>query len=144
MNKNLVLDQWRHLIRGCLLWPMLSLGKTWLVFALLHFVLQGQICLLFQLSLDFLLFHSSLLWWKRHLSFGVISRRSYRSSQNHSASLALLGGAQTWITVILNVLPWKWTDINLSFLRLNPSTAFQTLLLTMRATPFLLRDSCSQ
>ena len=30
----------------------------------------------------------------------------------------------------------------LSFLRLHPSTAFQTLLLTMRAIPFLLRDSC--
>ena len=30
-------------------------------FALLHFVLQGQICLLFQVSLDFLLLHSSPL-----------------------------------------------------------------------------------
>ena len=27
-------------------------------------------------------------------------------------------------------------------LRLNPSIAVQTLLLTMRTTPFLLRDSC--
>ena len=34
------------------------------------------------------------------------------------------------------------TEIILSFLRLHPSTAFQTLFLTMRATPFLLRDSC--
>src|SRR5574337_434129 len=42
---------------------------------------------------------------------------------------------------ILNGLPWKQTDIILSFLRLHPSTAFQTLLLTMMATPFLLRDS---
>ena len=29
-------------------------------------------------------------------------------------------------------------------LRLHPSTAFQTLLLTMMATPFLLRYSCPQ
>ena len=29
-------------------------------------------------------------------------------------------------------------------LRLHPSTAFQTLLLTMMATPHLLRDSCPQ
>jgi len=36
------------------------------------------------------------------------------------------------------------TEIILSFLRLHPSTAFQTLLLTMMATPFLLRDSCPQ
>ena len=36
------------------------------------------------------------------------------------------------------------TEIILSFLRLHPSTAFRTLLLTMRATPFHLRDSCPQ
>ena len=48
------------------------------------------------------------------------------------------------ITVILNGLPWKQTEIMLLFLRLHPSTAFQTILLTMMATPFLLRDSCPQ
>ena len=32
--------------KGCLLWPVCSLGKTLLAFDLLHFVLQGQICLL--------------------------------------------------------------------------------------------------
>ena len=31
---------------GCLLWPLCSLGKTLLAIALLHSVLQGQICLL--------------------------------------------------------------------------------------------------
>ena len=36
------------------------------------------------------------------------------------------------------------TEIILSFLRLHPSTAFRTLLLTMRAAPLLLKDSCSQ
>ena len=46
------------------------------------------------------------------------------------------------VHVILSGLPWKWTEIILLFLRLHPSTAFQTLLLTMMATPFLLRDSC--
>ena len=39
--------------------------------------------------------------------------------------------------MILNGLPWKRTEIVLSFLRLHPSTAFWTLLLTMRGTPFL-------
>ena len=48
------------------------------------------------------------------------------------------------ITVILNGLPWTRTEIILSFLRLQPSTAFQTLLWTMMAIPFLLRDSCPQ
>ena len=35
---------------------------------------------------------------------------------------------QTWITVILNGLPWRRAEIILSFLRLHPSTAFQTLI----------------
>ena len=34
------------------------------------------------------------------------------------------------------------TEIILLFLRMHSSTAFQNLLLTMKATPFLLRDSC--
>ena len=45
--------------RWCLLWPVLSLSKTLLAFALLHSVLQGQTCLLFQVYLDFLLLHFS-------------------------------------------------------------------------------------
>ena len=49
--------------RGCLLWPALSLGKTPLAFALLHFVLPGQTWLLLQVFLGFLLLQSSPLWW---------------------------------------------------------------------------------
>ena len=45
--------------KGRLLWPVHSLGKTLLAFDLLRFVLQGQICLLLHVSLDFLLLHSS-------------------------------------------------------------------------------------
>ena len=37
------------------------LAKFLLAFVLLHFVLQGQICLLLQVSLDFLLLHSNPL-----------------------------------------------------------------------------------
>ena len=47
--------------RECLLWPVCSLGRPLLVFALLHSVLQGQICRLPQVSFDFLLLHSSPL-----------------------------------------------------------------------------------
>ena len=39
--------------RGCLLWPVRFLGKTLLVFALLHSTCQGQISLLLQVFLDF-------------------------------------------------------------------------------------------
>ena len=45
--------------------------------------------------------------------------------------------------MILNGLPWKQTEIVLSFFRLHPSTAFQTLV-DYEATPFLLRESCPQ
>ena len=53
--------------KRCSLWPVHSLGRTILAFSLLHSVLQGQICLLLQVSLDFLFLHSSPLWWKGHL-----------------------------------------------------------------------------
>ena len=58
--------------RGCLLWPGHFLGKTLLVFALLHSVFQGQICLLLQVFLDFLLLCSSFLKWKGHLFWVLI------------------------------------------------------------------------
>ena len=51
-------------------------------------------------------------------------------------------GHRLKIPVILNGLPCKQMEIILSFLRLDPNTASWTLLLTMMATPFLLRDSC--
>ena len=80
-------------------------------------------------------------------SFGGVSSR--RPLGLHSTvQLQLLqhywSGHRLGITVILNGLPWKWTEIIQSFLRLQPSTAFRILLLTMMATPFLLRDSCPQ
>ena len=75
---------------------------------------------------------------KKDIFWGVSSKRSCKSSYNHSisASSGLLIGEQTWITVTLNGLPWKQTELILSFLRLHPSTAFQTLLLTMMAIHF--------
>ena len=51
----------------------------------------------------------------------------YRKNQLTSASLALVVGEKTWITVILSSLPWKLTEIFASFLRFYPSTAFRTL-----------------
>ena len=36
------------------------------------FVLQGEVCLLLQVSLDFLLLHSSPLWWKGPLFWVLI------------------------------------------------------------------------
>ena len=111
-----------------------------LIFALLHFVFQDQICLLLQVFLDFLLLHSSPLWWKGHIILVLVLKGPHRTIQLqllwHYWSGHKLG--------LLKGLPWKWTEIILSLLRLHPSTAFQTLLLTIRATTFLLRNSCQQ
>ena len=58
--------------RGCLLWPVSPLIKTLLAFDLLHSVLQGQICMLLQVSLDIPLLHPSPLWWKGHLFWVLV------------------------------------------------------------------------
>ena len=82
---------------------------------------------------------------KRTSFLGVSSKRSCRSSR--TVQLQLL--QSYWLghrigSLILNGFPWKQTEIILSFLRLHPSTALWTLLLTMMATPFLLRHCNSR
>ena len=72
--------------RGCLLWPMHSFVKT-RAFALLHFILQGQTCLLLQVPLDFLLLNSNPLWWKGHLFLvlvleGLVGLHQFSSVQS--------------------------------------------------------------
>ena len=137
---------------GCLLRPVHSLGKTLLAFALLHSLLQGQTCLLLQVtgvqvteySLDFLLFHSSPLWWEGHLFWVLVLEGLVGLHQ--TVQLQLLWhywlGHRLGLLWYWMVLPWKWTEIILSNLRLDPSTAFWTLLFTMRVSPFLLGGSC--
>ena len=71
--------------KGCLLRPPCSFDKTLLAFALIHFVLQHQTCLLFRVTRDFLLLHSSPLWWKWHLFWvsvleGVVGLHQFCSS----------------------------------------------------------------
>ena len=90
--------------RGCLLWPVHFLGKTLLIFALLHSVLRGQIYLLIlQLSLEFLLLHSSPLQWKGHLIWGLVLKGSV--GLHRTIQIQLLQhywlGYRLW-------LPWYW------------------------------------
>ena len=73
--------------RGCLLWPVYSLGRTVLAFALVHSVLQGQICLLLQLF-------PGAQWSMRNM----ISYQAWRDIDGervwlhwHSRILAILG-----------------------------------------------------
>ena len=110
---------------------MCSFGKTLLAFAPFHFVLQGQIRLLLQESLYFY-FCITVPYNEKGIFLQVGSRCL--------VGLHIFRG-YNWITVIVNVLPWKQEEIILLLLRLQQSTAFWTLLLTMRTNQFLLRDS---
>ena len=109
--------------RQCLPWPVRSLGKTLLAFDLLCFVLQGQICLLLQVSRDFCI---PVPYNKKEIFFWVLVLECLVDLHKLFCFFSITGQI-TWITVILNGLPWKWTEICLSFLRLHPSTAFQSL-----------------
>ena len=92
------------LLKGCLLWPVHSLGKTLLAFALLHSVLPGQICLLLQVFLDFLLLHPSPLWWEGHL-FWVLILEGLVCLHHRTIQLQLL--QHYWLRHRLGLL-WYW------------------------------------
>ena len=82
--------------RACLLWPVCSLGKTLLAFALLHSVLLGQICLLLQVFLDFLLLHSRMFgsrWVIAPLWLSGSWRSFLYSSSVYSCNLFLISSA---------------------------------------------------
>ena len=67
--------------RGCLLWSMYSLDKALLAFALTSFCTSRPNLLLLQVSLDFLVWHSSSSWWNDFFFFfGISSKKSCRSS----------------------------------------------------------------
>ena len=91
-----------------------------------------------------LLLHSSPLQWKGHL-FGVLFLEGlvglHGTVQLQLLQRYRLGHRQTWITVILSGLPWKWTEVISLFFETAPSTTFQSLLFTLMATPFLAPSS---
>ena len=66
------------------------LGRIQCIFALLCIVLQGQTCLLLQVSLDFLLLHSNPQWWVDYFfflltvySFSIFSNKECNQSGFH-------------------------------------------------------------
>ena len=99
-------------------------------------------CYFRYLLISYFCIRSSMM--KRISIFGVLGGLL---GHHRTVQLQLLhhwARTQTWITVILNGLPWKGTEIILLFLRLHRSIAFQTLLLTMRAYSISSKDSCPQ
>ena len=131
--------------RGCLLWLVYSLSKTLLAFALLHFVLQGQACLLLQESLDFLLLYSTPLWWKAHLFLVLVLDGPV--GLHGTIQLQLL--QHYWLGQRLRLL-WYWIvclgNEQRSFCHFWDCTQVLHFghFCWLRATPFLLRDSCPQ
>ena len=72
-------------------------------FALLHSILQGQICLLLQVFLDILLLHSSPLEWKGHLFWVLVLKGHVGLHRTvHSQLLQCY-----WLGRRLR-LPWYW------------------------------------
>ena len=90
--------------RGCLLWQVSSLGKTLLAFAFLHSVFQGQICLLLQVFLDFLLWHS-VPYNEKDIFFWVFILKGL-VGLHRTIQLQLL--QHYWSGHRLR-LPWYWT-----------------------------------
>ena len=117
-----------------------------LAFALLHFLLQGQTCLLLRVSLDLLLLHSNPLWGKEHLLFLVLVSEGgvglHRTGQLHVLQHQLLGHR-------LELL-WCWMVCLGNELRLFCHFRGCTQVLHfrfffwLRATPFLVRNSSPQ
>ena len=60
------------LLEECVCYDQHILLAKLLAFALLHFLCQGQTCLLCQVSFDFLFLHSSPLWWIGHMKWTEI------------------------------------------------------------------------
>ena len=92
-----------------LLWPACSLDRTLLAFALLHFVLQGQTCLLFRVSLDFLLLHSNPLWWKGHLFLMLVLEGVVGLHRTGQLQLLWL----QWLGIDLDYCDVEWSALEM-------------------------------
>ena len=113
-----------------------------LAFALLHFVLQGQNASYFGIFwFPTFAFQSPMM--KRASSFGDSSRRLKVCIELVNFSFFSISG---WgIDVDSCDVEWFALEMILDhsvIFEIVPNAAFWTPLLTMRATPFLLRDSC--
>ena len=115
--------------RWYLLWPVRSLGKTLLAFALFHFCTsRPNLPITSDISwVPTFAFQTPIM--KRTSFLGVSSRRSCRSfiEPFNFSFFSISGwGIDLDYSDTENVLSWKQTKIIL-FLRLHPSTAFWTV-----------------
>ena len=116
--------------RGCLLWLVCSFGKTVSLCPASFCTPRSNVPVTPVLSwIPTFAWKELLLWWKEHLFLVLVLE-------------GLIGLHRTVNFGLFGISGWGIDlDYILSFLKLHPSNAFQTLLLTMRAAPFFLRDS---
>ena len=81
-----------------------------LAFALLHFVLQGQTCLLLQICFEFLPLHSSSLSWKGHLFFMLVLENLLRHCK--TIQLQLLKHYCWGIDLDYSDIEWLALEVN--------------------------------
>ena len=74
-----------------------------LAFLLLHIVLQGQTCLLLQVTVDFLFLHSSPIWWKGYLVLVL----AIEGLVDHYRTIQLQLFQHYWLGNRLGLL-WYW------------------------------------
>ena len=117
--------------KGSFLWPACTLKETLLSCALLHSVLQSQMCLLLQLSLDFWLFHS-IPYDEKGIIFFWCSGRS--------CTFSFFGISGSGIDLDYCDVEWFAFVTNWDHSVIFEQTKHRiwTHLLTIRATPFLL------
>ena len=113
--------------KGCLLWPVCSFDETLLVFALLHFVCQGQTWLLLQISLDFY-FYIPIPYDEKDIFWGVLVLEGL-IDLHRIRQLELL--QHLWWGIDMDNCDGEWLVLEIRwahsvFLRLHPSSAFQT------------------
>ena len=129
--------------RGYLLWPVCSLGKTVSLCPASFCTLRLNLPVSYSRYLDFLLLHSNLLWWKGHLFLVLVLEGLV--GLHRTVQLQLL--RHPWLGYRLGLL-WCWVvclgnePISLCHFWDCIQVLLSGLLLTRRATSFLLRDFC--
>ena len=119
---------------------MCSLGKTLLAFALLHFVLQGQTCLYSYIFTSF--FCIPVPYDEKHIFFLVLVLESLVVFIELFSFFSISGCAIDLDYCGIECFALEMNRDHSVVFEIPPMYCILTLLLTMRATPFLLRDSC--
>ena len=132
--------------RGYFLWPVVSLGKIGKLWPASFCTVRPNLPVTPGVSwLPTFAFQSPIM--KRTFFFFLVLVLEGLVGLYRTVQLQLL--QHYWLGHSLDYCDIEWFALErnrviLLFLRLHPSTAFQTLLLTLMATPFLLRDSWPQ